>query len=388
MKVPLFKIYNDKSDVNNITKTIMSGRSWAVGDNISKFEKEISKYIGTKHCVVFNSGTSALHAILLANNIKEGDEVIVPSFTFIATANAVLFVGATPVFADIETDTFGLDPESVKQKITTKTKAIIPVHYGGSPCKINELRKIAKDNNLLLIEDAAEAFGAELNNKKIGTFGDAAMLSFCQNKIITTGDGGAIVTNSVKMYNKLKLIRSHGQKVITTKTPGYLEAFELGYNFRLPDILCSLGLSQIKKTNKLISMRRSNAQYYNKQLSKNKNLILNKDMNKDINKDMNIYKYYHVYQLFTLRVKSKQIRDKLVKFLKSKGISTKVYFYPIHLTKFYRNEYNFVGKELPELPVTKKISDTVLTLPMYPGLTKKEIDYIVKNINLFFKTKR
>ena len=161
--------------------------------------------------LTFNSGTSALHALLLSYGIGPGDEVIVPSFTFIATANAPKFVGAKPVFADIEDITFGLDPRAVEAKITPKTKAIIPVHYGGFPCKIRELKKIADDHGIMLIEDAAEAFGASVKGKMVGTFGDSAIMSFCQNKIITTGEGGAVVTDNKELYERMKLIRSHGR---------------------------------------------------------------------------------------------------------------------------------------------------------------------------------
>ena len=159
-EIPLFKIYWDKEDIEMINSVIKRGAYWTTGPNIEEFEKMISEYVGSKYCAVFNSGTSALHSILLAYGIKDGDEVIVPSFTFISTANAPLFVGAKPVFADIEEKTFGLDPEDVKEKITNKTKAIIPIHYGGSPCLIRELKEVAEDHNLILIEDAAESLGA------------------------------------------------------------------------------------------------------------------------------------------------------------------------------------------------------------------------------------
>ena len=204
--IPLFKMYWDQDDLDSVTNTLSFGMNWAVGPEVTQFEQELSEYIGTKYCLTFNSGTSALHAALLAHGIGNGDEVIVPSFTFIATANAPLFVGARPVFADIEERTLGLDPEDVLEKITPQTKAIIPIHYGGCPCMIRELREIADDHSLILVEDAAEAFGASINGEKVGTFGDSAMLSFCQNKIITTGDGGAMVTESRDLYEKMKLI--------------------------------------------------------------------------------------------------------------------------------------------------------------------------------------
>jgi perosamine synthetase len=209
-KIPLFKIYWDKDDLKSVNNVISRGTYWATGPEIEQFENKLSDYVGLKHAVTFNSGTSALHAVLLAHGIKSGQEVIVPSFTFTSTANAPIFVGATPVFAEIEDKTYGLDPEDVKEKINIKTKAIIPLHYGGCPCMIEELAEIAEDHNLILIEDAAESLGSKVKNKLVGSFGDTAMISFCQNKIITTGEGGCIVTNSDEICNKLKLIRSHG----------------------------------------------------------------------------------------------------------------------------------------------------------------------------------
>ena len=218
MKIPLFKIYWDNDDVEAIEQVIKRGSSWACGSEIEEFEKAITDYIGAKYCVTFNSGTSALHAAMLAYGIGPGDEVVVPSFTFIATANAPLFVGAKPVFADVDEETLGLNPQDVKRKITPKTKAIIAVHYGGCPCKIEELRKIADAHKIILIEDAAEAMGAKVSGKMVGTIGHSAILSFCQNKVITTGEGGAVITDDEETYEKLKLleklkrVRSHGRE--------------------------------------------------------------------------------------------------------------------------------------------------------------------------------
>ena len=194
-KIPLYKIYWDEEDVNRVAEVIRQGMFWAIGPNIEKFEKTLADRIGKKYAVAFNSGTSALHATLLAYEIGEGDEVIVPSFTFIGTANSVLFVKAKPVFADIEAETYGLNPEDVKEKITGKTRAIMPIHCGGLACRIKELREIAEDHKLLLIEDAAESLGAKVDGKRVGSFGEAAMFSFCGNKVITTGEGGMLVTD-------------------------------------------------------------------------------------------------------------------------------------------------------------------------------------------------
>ena len=374
-KIPLFKIYWCEEDLKNVTKVIKRGSYWATGPEIKEFEEKIAEYVGTKYAVTFNSGTSALHALLLAYDLKRGDEVIVPSFTFIATANAPLFIGAKPVFAEIEDRTYGLDPEDVKKRITPKTKAIIPIHYGGCPCLIRELKEIAEDNNLLLIEDAAESLGAEINDKKVGTFGDSAMFSFCQNKVISTGEGGAITTDSKEIYEKLKLIRSHGRLETQDyfSSTEYMDYITLGYNFRMPTMNAALGLSQLKKIDKVIKMRRDKAEYMTKKLSRIKEITL----------PTAPPDYFHVYQMYTIRINdTNQIRDKLIQYLAEKGIMSKVYFDPIHLTHFYRNKFGF---KKDDLPITEKISKQVLSLPLYPTLTEKEIDYITNNIYNFFK---
>jgi len=373
-KIPLFKIYWDEEDVRMVSDAIKAGMNWATGPNIGKFEELIASYVCTKYAVTFNSGTSALHAALLAHGIKNGDEVIVPSFTFIATANAPLFVGAKPVFADIEEETFGLDPEDVKEKITEKTRAIIPIHYGGCACKIRELKEIAEDYNLILIEDAAESLGARIRDEKVGTFGDSAIFSFCQNKIITTGEGGAIATDSREVYKKLKLIRSHGRLETSDyfSSAEYMDYITVGYNFRMSNITAALGTAQLKKVDEIIEMRRKNAEYMTKKLSKTKEII---PPNPPLD-------YFHVYQMYTITIDmGRKIRDNLAKYLAEKGIMTKVYFSPVHLTHFYKNEFGYTCK----LPVTEEISKQVLTLPMYPTLTKEEIEYIVKEMKRFFE---
>jgi perosamine synthetase len=372
-KIPLFKIYWDEEDVRKVSDAIKAGMNWATGPSVGKFEELIASYIGTKYALTFNSGTSALHAALLAHGIGNGDEVIVPSFTFIATANAPLFVGAKPVFADIEEKTFGLDPEDVKEKITEKTKAIIPIHYGGCPCLIEEIKEIAEDHKLILIEDAAEAFGAKAKNKKVGTFGDSSVFSFCANKIITTGESGCVVTDLKKIYEKLKLIRSHGrvESADYFSSTEYMDYVALGYNFRMSNITAALGIAQIKKADEIIEMRREKAEYMNNQLSKIEKIITPNTLGG----------CFHVYQMYTIRVKNgKEMRDNLLKFLAEKGIMTKIFFVPVHLTQFYRK----LGYKV-KLPITEKIAGQVLTLPLYPTLKKEEMNYITENINKFLQ---
>ena len=376
-KIPLYKVYWDNDDVDGVTRVIRRGSYWTTGEEIREFEDIVSDYVGVKHAVSFNSGTSALHAVLLAHGIGEGDEVIVPSFTFIATANSVLFVNARPVFADIEDETFGLDPEDIKEKISSKTRAIMPIHYAGCPCKIREIKEVAEDHNLVLIEDAAESLGAHIYGQRVGSYGDAAMFSFCGNKVITTGEGGMILTDSKEICEKLKLIRSHGRPeessyFVSSKTPDYVT---LGYNWRISSFTAALGISQVKKLEKVVEMRRINARYLTNKLSKISVL----------SPPTPPKGYCHIYQMYTVRVGGgKMIRDELKGFLAERGIVSKVYFDPVHLSHFYRARY---GHGEGELPVTERLSGEVLTLPMYPTLTLREADYITNSISQFAESR-
>ena len=364
-------MYWDEDDLQLVHNAIASGMNWAVGPEVTEFEDKLAQYTGSRFCLTFNSGTSALHAALLAHGIGKGDEVIVPSFTFIATANAPLFVGAKPVFADIERETFGLDPADVLKKITPKTRAILPIHYGGCPCKIAELREIADENGLLLVEDAAEAFGADINGRQMGTFGDSAILSFCQNKVITTGEGGAITTDSRDVYEKLKLLRSHGRQdngdyFSTTTVMDYIT---LGYNMRMSNLSAALGVAQMKKVDYIIARRRGLAGVYRQLLQGIPEVVV-----PDVP-----HGYSHVYQLFTILVEQ---RDALVQHLEEKGIMTKIYFPPVHETHFYHK----VRKDRSRLPVTKEISGRVVSLPIFPGLSQDDAAFVAGAIRNFYRS--
>jgi len=367
MKVPLFRIQSTRADMEAAKAVLKRGTEWAEGPEIEAFEKELADYLKVPDVVVFNSGTSALHAAMLTYGIGPGDEVIVPSFTFIATANAPLFVGAKPVFADIEGCTYGLDPESVKEKITDKTKAIIPIHYAGGPCRIRELRTFAADHDLLLIEDVAEAFGARSGVRRVGSYGDAAILSFCQNKIITTGEGGAVVTQDEGAAINLRLLRSHGWTPPNTMGVPQDHVI-LGYNWRMPSICAAIGLSQLARVGDLIKKRRTLAnRYYDALRGKFSELMAPEPP----------LSSYHVYQMFPIFTRD---RDELMKFLADRGIATKVYFPPVHLTTFYRGRV----MDTSILPITERIAREVLCLPIYPGMTRKEQDYVILNILEFY----
>jgi perosamine synthetase len=372
-KIPLYKVDWDKEDVRTVTNVIKRGMDWAIGPEIEEFEQSLANYHDCKYCVVFNSGTSAGHAALLSLNLKPSSEIIVPSFTFIATANWPLMVGAKPIFSEIEEETLGMDPSNLDSIITKKTKVIMPIHYGGMPCKIIEIKEFAERHKLTLIEDSAESIGSTIGNKKTGSFGDMSILSFAGNKVLTTGEGGAVIVNSKKIYEKLKLIRSHGRQINsnyfqTNESPNYIS---LGYNWRMSSMTAALGISQLSKLDKLISKRRKNAQYLSAKLNKHSKIIL----------PFNYKNHKSVFQLFSIRV-TDNLRDNLMTFLTKKGIMSKIFFEPVHLSQFYSKNIN---KKIL-LPTTEKISKQVLTLPMYPSLTKHDINFIGDSIDEFMET--
>jgi len=373
-KIPLYKIYSDDEDINLISKIIKRGENWAIGPEIEEFENALKNYIGTDYCLTLNSGTSALHATLLSYNIGHGDEVIVPSFSFISTANSTLFVNSNPVFADIEESTFGLDPSDIVKRITSKTKAIMPMDYAGLSCKIEEIKNIADENNLILIEDAAECLGSKVGNKQVGSISDSSIFSFCGNKVITTGEGGAVVTNSKEIYEKIKLLRSHGRQDTKNyfSNPDNSNYIGLGYNWRMSSITASLGISQLSKLDKIIKMRKNVANYISNKLKKFSQIIT-----------PNIPKGYdHIFQMYTIRLPNEQIRNDLHDFLLKKKIFSKIYFPPIHLTDYYRSKYPNSTKTLP---ITEKISQQVLTLPLYPNMNSEEREFLTSSISEFFE---
>jgi len=373
-KIPLYKIYTDDEDVNLITKIIKRGNQWALGPEIEEFENEIKKYIGVDYCLTLNSGTSALHAALLSYNIGNGDNVIIPSFTFIATANTVLGVNAEVNFTDIEDVTYGLNPNLIKSKINKKTKAIIPVDIGGTACNILKIKEIAQENDLIVIEDSAESLGTTVNNNKIGSISDTSIFSFCGNKVLTTGEGGAITTNSKEVYEKIKLIRSHGRldNMNYFNNPEESQYFGIGYNWRMSTMTAVLGLSQLSKLDRIIKMRQDNAKFISSKLEKFNEITTPKTLDNT----------NHIFQMFTIRLKNKEIRDKLHKYLITKKIFSKVYFSPIHKTQFYKEKYPNIDNELP---VTNLMSSQVLTLPLYPNMTNEEKNFLVNSISEFFE---
>lgn len=358
MKIPLFKIEWKQEDIDAIANVIKRGCYWTQGPEVELFEDEVAFKVGAKYAVACNSGTSALCLALSCIDIKKGDEVIVPSFTFISTVNSIRFVGANPVFADIEEKTYGLDLEDVRKKITKKTRAILVVHYGGCPAyHTKNLKKLADEHNILLIEDSAASLGAHIDNDYVGTFGDLGIYSFCQNKPITTGEGGMVVTSNDKYYNKLKLMVSHGQQGN--------DYVSLGYNFRMSSLTASLGLSQFRRIDEIIRKRINIASKYNGE--------------KYIEGFVAPLMYHNVFWIFPIRVE-RDDKGPLMDYLALNKIANKSYYTPVHLTTFY-------SESKVELPVTKKVYDTSFCLPIYPTLTNSEIDYIICCVKKYYEEK-
>jgi len=366
-RIPLFEIAWDGADVGNAAESISRGSYWAEGPFIDRFESGLADYLDVEHAVTVNSGTTALVASLRAANIGPGDEVIVPSFTFIATANAVRLVGAKPVFGDIERDSYGLDPESVEKELTDRTEAIVPVHLYGEPCRIEELVEIARSEGLMIIEDAAEAFGATFEGDYVGTFGEMGVHSFCQNKIVATGEGGAVVTDDDELASKLRMYRSHGRV-----SNDYFDSAEsgeyltLGTNIRMSDLTAAVGCSQLEKVDRLIEGRRRAATELNERLGAIDGVSVPHPREGTT----------HVYQLYTVEFDPGIDRRTVIETLESHGVSSKIYWdTPIHETRFYQDE---AVDEYADLPSTTTSADRVLSLPMHPDLGTTQIDHIVE----------
>lgn len=352
--IPIAKPLLGSDEVRAVTDAIMSGII-AEGPRVSDFEQAFADHIGVEHAIAVNSGTAALHAALLAHGIGDGDEVITTPFTFIATSNSILFTGARPVFADIDDDTFNINPDAIMEKITPKTKSILPVHLYGHPAEMNAIMEIAEDHNLSVFEDACQAHGAVYDGKKVGSFGTGTF-SFYPTKNMTTSEGGMITTNDQNIADRARMIRSHGSR------QRYVHEM-LGYNFRMTDISASIGLVQLNKLDEFTRKRQSNAEYLSNGL-KGVNGITVPIMRCNCE---------HVFHQYTIRAKD---RDELVKTLTEKGVGTGIYYpVPTHKQPFYQElGYN------DSMPKCEKAASEVISLPVHPSVTQNELDYIIEVI--------
>ena len=358
-KIPIARPVIDEEEIEAVTRVLKSG-ILAHGEEVENFEREFAEYIGVKHAVAVVNGTVALDLALKALGIGPGDEVVTTPFTFIATANSILFQGAKPVFADIDLRTYNIDPEQVKEKITSKTKAIIVVHLYGQPADMKALTEIAEDHKLFLVEDCAQAHGAKFMGRKVGGFGHVSIFSFYATKNMTTGEGGMVVTNDDKIAEKVRLLRNHGQQ------HKYYHV-ELGYNYRMTNVLAAIGRVQLRKLDKLNSIRRRNAEMLTKAISRIKGLV----------PPYVDPRVEHVYHQYVVRVTEDYplTRDQLAEELGKRGIGTAIHYpIPIHRQPLYQR----LGYDQNCCPNSIEASKTVLSLPVHPSLTREDLDYIVK----------
>lgn len=375
-ETPFFVPWITTDDKRAVSQALNS--RWLTGGPLVRgFESAFADYVGVKFAVAVNSCTAALHLAMRVLNIGPGDEVIVPDLTFVATANAPLFCGAKPVLADIDEETFNLSPKQVLKKITSKTKAIIPVHYGGQSCDMKEILEIAQDYRLHIVEDCAHSLGAKYNDKKTGSFGEMGCFSFYPTKIITTLEGGMITTNDENLDKKLRILREHGMsRNALEREQGatwYYDVVDLGYNYRLTDAQAALGTSQLKRVEDGIKRRIRIAGYYDKGLSAaGLNLVV----------PHRVPGRSHIFHLYTIKVpktEKRLARNELFKSLATAGIQSSVHYTPLHLMTFYKQ---FL-KTSDSFPVAEKIYDQILSLPLYPTLTKKEVIHITDRIRDF-----
>ncbi|WP_390533042.1 DegT/DnrJ/EryC1/StrS family aminotransferase [Sulfurisphaera ohwakuensis] len=351
----MYKPEIGKEEEEEILKVVRSGWISSASPVVREFEEKFSNYIGRRYGVATSNGTTALHLAVTALGIKEGDEVIVPDLTFVSPVNVVLYNKAKPVLVDIEEENWGLDPEKVRKVITDKTKAIIVVHLYGNPAKITELKEIAEEKGLYLIEDCAEAHGAEYEGKKVGSFGDISCFSFYANKIITTGEGGMCITDSEELYEKMQILRDHGM----TKEKRYWHEV-IGYNYRMTGLQAALGLAQLRKIDNFIRRKREIAKLYQDLLG---DVVI---VQRDPPKGKSIF---WLFSVFTEK------RDRLVEYLGLNGIETRKFFYPVHVM----SPYTIFAYE-KRFDISTKLSSLGLNLPSYPSLTIEEINYISTKI--------
>lgn len=340
------------------------------GPKIAEFEEMVADYVGAKYAVAISNGTSALHAACFAAEIQPGDEVITTPLTFAASANCVLYCGGTPVFADVDPKTYNIDPEDICRKITDKTKAIIAVHLAGQPCDMDEIHKIAKEHDLLVIEDGAHALGSVYKGKKVGTLSDMTTFSFHPVKPITTGEGGMIVTDNEEFYKKMVLFRSHGitrdENLMTRNDgPWFYQQLDLGYNYRITDIQCALGCSQMKKLDRFLARRKEIVARYNEAFADCENIIT----------PYQLPETESGWHLYIVQVKNCD-RRKVFEALREQGIAVNVHYIPVYMHPYYQEH----GYKDVHCKNAEEIYSHIITLPLYPALTEEQQKFVIEKI--------
>jgi perosamine synthetase len=356
----------DDDDIQAVVDVLKS--DWlTTGPKVDQFERAIAEFVDSKHAVAVSNGTAALHSAMFAAGIEKGDEVIVTPMTFAASSNAILYVGAVPVFVDIEEDSLLIDSSKIENKITAKTKAVVAVDYAGQPCDYDAVRFVCDKYGLIYIADSCHAIGAEYKGRKVGSIADLTCFSFHPVKHITTGEGGAVTTNISKYNERLRLFRNHG---ITTnhrqrekQGSWFYEMTELGFNYRITDFQCALGISQFKKLSNWIMRRHEIARKYNDAF---KETCIKPLVNKDF--------VLNAYHLYVVKVPN---RNEVFNKLRKAGIRVNVHYIPVHLHPYYQKQ---LGTKKGVCPVAEKAYKQILSLPMYPALKDEEQDYVIKTI--------
>ncbi|MFH1453395.1 MAG: DegT/DnrJ/EryC1/StrS family aminotransferase [Armatimonadota bacterium] len=362
------KPYLGKDELASVSKVFES--AWlGMGAEVKKFEDEVEKYLNAKYFVAVNTGTSAIHLALLTSGVGVGDEVIVPSLTFVASIHPIIYCGAKPVFCDVEPDTLNIDVKDFEKKITSKTKAVIPVHYSGQPADMDPLIKLAKKHKITVIEDAAHAFGSKYKNKKIGSFGDMTCFSFDPIKNITCGEGGGIATSNPKWVKQIIKKRIMGiDKETWTRYKNnrnwHYSIDSIGFRYHMSNINAAIGIVQLKRLNKIIDGKKKIVKKYDDAFKKIPQLEITK-------------KNYNETAPFNYILKVKVRRQELIDYLKQKGIDTGIHYIPNHLQPFFK-------KFKTKLPVTEKLFGEILTLPLYYGMTNKDINKVIDGIRGFY----
>jgi perosamine synthetase len=351
-----------EEEIDAVVKVMKNGQltnALGAGPMVTQFEKNFAEFAGVNHAVAVNTGTAALHSAIVAAGVKQGDEVILPSFTFVATAEAVVMAGGKPVFTDIDPETYNLSSAEIKKNVTKKTRAIVPVDLYGFSTDVKPIKEIAAEHGLAVVEDAAQAHGATYSGKPAGAFADAACWSLYASKNMTTGEGGVVTTDSDEMAETLRLIRTHGEKA-------KYASLMLGHNYRMSEIQAAIGVVQLEKLPSFVAKRRENAKRLTKLLAASDRLKLPRETEER----------QHSWYLYTVRLQNatESERNKMVEELKRKDIGAEVYYVnPVHLMPYYRE--SFSERRLPE---TEKAAKQVFSLPIHPSVTEAQVEYIGK----------
>lgn len=365
----------DDEDIKKVIEVLKKGYISSLPE-VKEFEKNVAEYVCARYAVAFSNGTAALHACMFVNDIKPGDEVITTPMTFAASANCILYCGGKPVFADIKKDTYNIDPECVKKKITSKTKAIIPVHYTGQPANIDEISEIANDENISVVEDACHAIGAKYKGKHIGSISPLNVFSFHPVKQITTGEGGMITTNSKEISEKLKQFRAHGitrdrKKIINKRDGDWLSDQQyLGYNYKFTDLQAALGVAQLKKLDKFLTLRKKYAKIYNEELGNIDEVIIPYQ-------SPDVKSSWHLYVLKLNLKRTGKNRKYVFNELKEKyNIWAAVHYVPVYYHSYYQN----LGYKKGLCPVAENHYENIITLPLFPKMTEEDVKYVIDGV--------